>query len=280
MFGLANIMMSIAMELWAPNAQFDTKTGRILGIDSLDNYVLQNLSFVFLLACLFLSIRFEHKRPFMSLITPNRSIDWKKMLKSFGVFLGLMIAESCVGFLLDPADIQLSFKFDRFFMFAAVALFLTPIQTATEELLFRGYLLQMTALLTRNRYTLVLASGLVFGLLHLPNPELANGGWPLAVYYCLVGCFLAAVTLKSNGLEVAIGIHAATNLFCALIVNYPNSALETESIFHTLTGPDGGALLSFSVQAIIFYLIMFGGKGARQSITSVFSRNCSSEVPS
>ncbi len=205
-----------------------------------------------------LAVKVIHLRPFLTLMTPHESIDWKKFVKSFGLFFGLIALATVVDYLLNPSTYELRLKLERFLVFAPIGLILTPIQTTAEELLFRGYLLQSMALVTRNRAALVLASGVLFMLPHLANPEMTAGFWPMAFYYFLVGGILTIITLKSNSLEMAMGIHAAINLFAVLIVNYANSALETESIFYCTELDPIFTIVSFVVIAVVFYLVMFG----------------------
>jgi uncharacterized protein len=205
-----------------------------------------------------LAVKVVHLRPFLTLITPHEFIDWKKFAKSFGSFFGLIALAAAVDYLLNPSTYEFRLKPERFLVFAPIALILIPIQTTAEELLFRGYLLQCMALLTRRRVTLVLASGVLFMLPHLANPEMSTGFWTMAFYYLLVGAILTIITLKSNSLEMAMGIHAAVNLFAALIVNYANSALETESIFYCTELDPIFTVVSFGVIAVVFYLVVFG----------------------
>jgi membrane protease YdiL (CAAX protease family) len=232
------------------------------------DYIDLNLSMVFLLLCLFLVVRLEHKRRLSSLIGPSQSIDWKKFGKSFGVFFGLVAFSAVIEYALNPTDFRVSFNPGRFFSFAPVVLVLTPIQTTTEELLFRGYLLQMIGLITRNRLILIVISGILFMLPHLGNPELKSGFLPVSLYYFTCGCFLTFITLKSNGLEMAMGIHAAMNLFAALIINYSNSALKTDSIFLCAELNPVFSLVSFCIGAAIFYQIMFGSSNSLRGFKS------------
>lgn len=213
---------------------------------------------------IFFAVLVIHKRPFLTIITPNVSVDWKKIGKSFGLFFILVALATVVDYLLNPTTYLFRLNPERFLFFAPVALVLTPIQTTAEELLFRGYLLQSMALLTKNRATLVIASGLLFMGPHLANPEMAVGFWPMAFYYFLVGGILTIITLRSNSLEMAIGIHAAINLFAALIVNYANSALETESIFYCTEIEPVFTVVSFGVIALVFYMVMFRANTNRE----------------
>ena len=211
----------------------------------------------FLIIGVLLAVRVIHSRPFLTLITPHQFVDWKKFAKSFGLFFGLVALVTLVDYLLNPSTYEYRLKPEQFLVFAPIALILTPIQTTAEELLFRGYLLQTMALLTRNRAVLVLASGVLFMLPHLANPEMTAGFWPMAFYYFLVGGILTIITLRSNSLEMAMGIHAAINLFAVLIVNYASSALETESIFYCTELDPVFTIISFAVIALVFYLAMF-----------------------
>jgi uncharacterized protein len=213
-----------------------------------------------------LAVLFIHKRPVLTIITPGRSIDWKKIGKSFGLFFGLVALATLVDYLLNPSTYQFSLNPKRFLIFGPLAVVLIPIQTSAEELLFRGYLLQSMALLIGNRTALVLISGVLFMVPHLANPEMTAGFWSMAFYYFLVGGILTIITLRSNSLETAMGIHAAINMFAALIVNYANSALETESIFYCTQIEPIFTVVSFVAMALVFYLLMFRGSSNTEII--------------
>ena len=128
--------------------------------------------------------------------------------------------------MLYPDRYYVSFNADRFFLFAAVALVVTPIQTTTEELVFRGYLMQGLSLLARRPAVIAVLSALVFTLPHLMNPEVEHGALLLAASYFTIGLLLAVVTLRDGRLELAIGVHAANNLLLALVANYEGSVLK------------------------------------------------------
>ncbi len=257
---LPTVIMIIITAFLPPNWRLDDKTGSYIGIDPIYNYILLNFWFLLLFAAIFLTVRREHKRRFLSLITPNQSVDWKKIGKSFGIWFGLLACVLVLDYIMAPEEFEFVFNPSRFLWFAPTVLVLTPIQTTTEELFCRGYLLQMMALLTWNRILLVAISGLLFMLPHLANPEVALGFWTMTTYYFAMGAFLTLVTLRSNGLEVAIGIHAATNLFSGVVVNYVNSPLKTESILlHSAFDPLG-SLIGFCIIAVVFYFLFFGGK--------------------
>ena len=93
---------------------------------------------------------------------------------------------------------------------AAVVVGLFVAATA-EEVVFRGYLLQQTAALTKRTWLVIAINAVVFALFHLEFDPTALAARALA------GAAFAWAALRLGGLEFAIGAHVATNLMLALI---------------------------------------------------------------
>ena len=72
--------------------------------------------------------------------------------------------------------------------------------------------------LARNKWFPLVMTSLVFGLMHIFNPEVSKMGYIVLVYYIGTGLFLGLMTLMDEGLELALGFHAANNLIGALLV--------------------------------------------------------------
>jgi hypothetical protein len=214
------------------------------------------LSFVPMLVGVLFVIRFIHQRPALSLITPHPRINWWRLGQGFLIYAGLALLAALVEALLYPGRYQFSLNLAQFLPFLLVGLLLIPLQTTAEELLFRGYLLQGISLFTKNLLTLAVISGIVFAIPHLANPEIEAGPWLLATSYFVVGFGLGLVSLRDNGLELAIGVHAANNLL-SLVANYPDSALPVASIFTVALLDPVYALISTILIYIAFYLIIF-----------------------
>ena len=79
--------------------------------------------------------------------------------------------------------------------------------------------------------------------------------------YLVIGMLLAAVTLRDGRLELALGIHAANNIFSALIANYEGSVLTTDSIFTSTLEPVY-SLASLTAASVAAYLVFFGRRAA------------------
>jgi uncharacterized protein len=189
------------------------------------------LADVFLVAGIFITVRFIHGRSFRTLITPRPAIGWGRLFQGFVIWFVLSAVGSGVEAFLYPGRYDWTFRPAEFAAFLPLALILIPIQTSAEEFLFRAYLLQGVGLRVRNRWLLMGISGIVFMLPHLLNPEASVNYLLLSVYYFAMGAFLAYATLRDGRLELALGIHAANNLFSSLVANYKITVLPTPSLF-------------------------------------------------
>ncbi len=229
----------------------------------LGGYIAQNLPFLFLLLGLFLVILTIHHRSIRSLVTAAATIHYRRMAQGLGLWGLLLCLSTLVSSGLALESYQLTADPVRWLIFLPLVLLLTPMQTTTEELLLRGYLLQALSLLTRNRRLLIGLSGLVFALAHLGNPEVSASDdflWAI-LYYFLAGCFPALLTLWDNSLELAIGCHAAQNLFVVLFVQPQSSVLDTPAIWTSSGGVHFQQGFFFLlVQVLLFCQIVFSAQ--------------------
>lgn len=240
-----------------PATNVDLATLKFEGIDSIWPYLAINFTILGMLLGLYLAVRFIHRRYLRTVVTPLDRVNWMRILQGFAVFFLLISAAALVEALLKPGDYQMTFDARQFLVFLPVALLVTPLQAAAEELLFRGYVMQGVGLLTRNKVVPVLVSSLLFMAAHLTNPEMAEDSYLVPLLYFLLALFLAFITVKSNSLELAIGVHAANNLFAVLVMNYVNSALPAPSLFMATEIDPVASLISFVVVASVFYWIVF-----------------------
>jgi len=77
----------------------------------------------------------------------------------------------------------------------------------------------------------------------------------MQLYYIIAGLFLALITVLDDGLELALGVHAATNIAGATLFTYKGSVLQTDSLFITEEIKPWLMTLSFVVGSIIFIYI-------------------------
>ena len=188
------------------------------------------LPFAVVLPFIYLVVTRLHQRSFISLITPRDRVDYNKILFSFflwGTISALMVI---FDYIMSPEDYVWNFKPLTFLILLLISVVMIPLQTSMEELIFRGYLMQGFGVLFKNRLMPLLITSILFGLLHIWNPEIDKLGIHLIWYYIGTGLFLGVITLMDEGLELALGFHAANNLVTALLVTASWTAFQTESL--------------------------------------------------
>lgn len=241
-----------------PATDVNLETLQFDGIDPLWPYLAINFTLIAMFAGLFIAVHFLHKRQFRTLITPMEKLNWKLLWKGFSVYFMLAAVATLLESTMHPENYQMTVDWKQFLIFLPIALVVTPIQAAAEELLFRGYIMQGLGLRTRLVAVPVIGSSLIFMLAHFWNPEMqGDEAALLPLLYFLLALFLAIITVKSNSLELAIGVHAANNLFTVLIMNYANSALPAPSLFTTSEIDPVASLVSFLLIATAFYWFIF-----------------------
>jgi membrane protease YdiL (CAAX protease family) len=214
--------------------------------------------FVFTLLFLWLALKFIQKKSLTSIITGYENIRWKRYFFSFGVWGILIIILTIVSYLISPQDIEIRFNAGPFFILLIVSVLLIPIQTATEELIFRGYLMQGFGLAFKNGIAPLIITSVLFGLMHASNPEAkAHGLLIMMPYYIFFGAFLGVLTLLDEGAELAMGIHCANNLVSSLLVCSKNSVLQTDAILYTSSENPSGEFIIWIIMAAICFFILF-----------------------
>ncbi|MEH6680016.1 MAG: type II CAAX endopeptidase family protein [Sediminicola sp.] len=202
--------------------------------------LLMLLSFAFGLLATFVTVKYLHGQPLVSLTTSRKKIDVKRMAYSFVLWSVISCLTVGLDIILAPDDYVFNFKWQQFLLLLLIAVPLIPLQTSCEEYVMRGYLMQGLGILAKNRWVPLTVTSLIFGLLHLANPEVEKLGYGIMVYYIGTGLFLGILTLMDEGLELALGFHAANNLVTALLVTADWTALQTHSIFRDVSDPQLG----------------------------------------
>ena len=214
------------------------------------------ISFVFALIAIFLVVKYFHKQTFLSLTTSRQKVDWKRVFFSFGIWSLITIVSIAALYYSNPESFVVNFKPFPFLVLTVIAILLIPIQTSTEEYIFRGYLMQGFALLSRNKWLPLLMTSVIFGTMHIANPEVEKMGYIILVYYIGTGLFLGIITLMDEGMELALGFHAANNLVGALLVTSDWSVFQTNSILKDVSMPSVGSEILAPV-FIIFPILLF-----------------------
>ena len=187
--------------------------------------------FIFLLGLLFLLVRNLHERSVLSLTTSRNSVDYKRIFFSFSLVVLLTIAVFSVSYFVDNSNIVWNFNPLKFSILFLISILLFPCQIGLEEYLFRGYLMQQIGIVAKNRWFPLLFTSVVFGLFHSANPEVAQMGYGVMVFYIGTGLLLGIMTLMDESLELALGFHLGNNMMAALLITSDYSAIHTDALF-------------------------------------------------
>lgn len=212
------------------------------------------ISFVFIMLGIVLVVRNLHEQTMRSVTTSRAKVDWKRVGFSFMIWSLVTIVSTLLFYFSNPNDFVFNFKPVPFAILVVIAVLLIPIQTSSEEYIFRGYLMQGFANLSRNKWFPLLMTSLIFGGMHIFNPEVAKMGYVVLVYYIGTGLMLGIMTLMDEGMELALGFHAANNLVGALLITSDWSAFQTNSIFKDISEPSAG--LDVILPVVLIYPIL------------------------
>lgn len=217
-------------------------------MEEMDNYdgnknlflFINLIPFAILLVFLFLFVKFLHERSLKSLTTSRPKVDWSRVFYAFFLWFGISLAFIIAGYFMAPDTMVWNFKPVPFLLLVLISLLFIPIQTSLEEYLFRGYLMQGLGVLAKNRWLPLLATSLAFGLLHAFNPEVEKLGWGVMVFYIGTGLLFGIATLMDEGIELALGLHAANNLVAAIFVTTNWTVFQTDALFIDTSEPSLG----------------------------------------
>ncbi len=231
----------------------------ILGSNGFLFYML--LTFVIGLIGLLVWTAMMHKQPLLELTTSRKKIDWKRIFFAFIIWGVISTAFVLVDIQMSPENYEFNFKLEPFLILALIAIIMVPLQTSFEEYFFRGYMMQGIGVMAKNRWVPLVITSVIFGGMHMFNPEVEKLGYGIMVFYIGTGFFLGILTLMDEGLELALGFHAANNLFTALLVTAEWTAFQTHSIYKDVSEPILG--WDVLVPVLVIYpiiLFVFGKK--------------------
>lgn len=209
-------------------------------LDSNLTLFLMLLSFAVGLAAILFVIKHLHKQPLIEATTTRKKMDWSRFFVGFGLVAITTIVLTAIDYKLNPQDYEVQFQLWPFLILALIVIVFIPLQTSMEEYLFRGYLMQGIGVLAKNRWLPLVLTSVIFGAMHLANPEVEKLGNIIMVYYIGTGFLFGIMTLMDEGLELALGFHAGNNMIAALLVTADWTVFSTNSILKDVSEPQMG----------------------------------------
>lgn len=259
--GTIPLILAVALKVFANGGDIESLQDQSVLMTVLDSNLtlfLMLLSFAVGLLAVYLVVRYLHKQRFVELTTSRKKTDWGRVFFSFGLITITTLVVTLLDYNSNPENYVVQFELVPFLILAVIAVIMIPLQTSFEEYLFRGYLMQGIGVLAKNRWLPLIITSVVFGGLHLANPEVDKMGNIVMIYYIGTGFFLGIMTLMDEGMELALGFHAGNNLIAALLVTADWTVFKTHSIFKDISEPSAGFDVIAPVLILypIFLLIM------------------------
>ena len=215
------------------------------------------LPFSFIFVTLLICLTKIHQLPFLKIFTSRDKFDWKRFFVAFSLWSLMVVMVTALELMLN-ADFEIIFNAQKFMTLFFLSIILLPIQTSAEELIFRGYVLQGVNKRTGNAILSVVISGLMFGMMHISNPEIAKLGYHILIYYVAVGIVLGFIVYFDSGLELSLGFHAANNLITALLITSDWQAFQTDAIIKDNNPPGNGFIgifFAFIMLCLFFFIL-------------------------
>ena len=228
-----------------------------IGIDQNILLVLLLFPFITGLIAYILIVKPMHGRTFLQTITGAPSIRWKRAIISGMVWMALMAVYLFIYLGFDSENFSVNNNSATLILLGLTAFILIPFQAAFEEVLFRGYLMQGFSLLVRSRLFPIAATSVMFALMHSLNPEVKEFGFfTVMPQYLTFGLVFGIITVIDDGIETALGAHAANNIFLSIMVTQKSSALQTQALYLQHDYHPWIELGGLVISGIIFILIL------------------------
>ncbi len=225
--------------------------------------ILVIFSFAGMMLGVVLAVRLVHRRAVGTLFGPAARVR-----RDFVFGAALILAAFAVALVLWPGRSELvaGMPWRLWLMLLPVALIGLMIQTAAEEMLFRGYLQQQLAARFRTALVWMLLPSIVFGLLHYEPVMMGGNVWLVVAATGFFGLVAADLTARSGSLGLAWGLHFGNNAIALLIVS-AGTGLEGLALYRLPAGEDHEAVLrplilgDMAVMAVLWGICRFWLRG-------------------
>lgn len=229
----------------------------LLGLNANQGFMVMIFPFIAGLLAFILLVKPLHNRTFKTVINGTSRIRWNKFFISAVVWFLLSAIYFFLYLKFDPSNFTLNGKATSLIIISLISILFIPFQAAFEEVIFRGYLMQGFAVMVRNKWFPLIMTSVLFGLLHAFNPEVKEFGFfTMIPQYIVFGLIFGITTIFDDGIESAMGAHAANNIFLCIMVTSESSILQTPALYIQHTTNPWGEFMGLTVSGILFILIL------------------------
>lgn len=225
----------IAPGLISANPDSDVGQGNTPG-----SLLIMLYGFVLIIIGVFVAAQALHDRDPLGLIGPIPLAVWQfwRVFRTL-ILLGLVLMILPPYSMGDPLVKNLDFSV--WIILLPFSLTAILIQSASEEILFRGYIQQSLAARFSNPLVWMVVPALLFGLGHYAPSEMGDNATIIAVWSVIFGLLMADLTARAGTLGPAIALHMANNISALLLISVPDtlSGLSLATTPHSIADTEG-----------------------------------------
>jgi len=229
----------------------------VLGLDQNILLIMMLFPFIAGLGAFILLIKPLNSRSLKITINGTGKIRWDRFFISGAVWLMISALYLFLYIKYDPSNFVFNNKTASLLTLSLISILLIPFQAAFEEVIFRGYLMQGLAAIIKFRWFPLIMTSILFALMHGLNPEVKEFGFlTMMPQYILFGMIFGVITILDDGIEAAMGAHAANNIFLCIMVTNKASALQTPALYEQVNIFPWTEFAGLLFSGIIFILIL------------------------
>lgn len=206
----------------------------------------------------YLCIRFIHKKNFHILINTGKKIRWKKILVGAALWTGIIGAFTLLSLIFQRNSLTINYNYSSLIYLVILSLLVFPLQASFEEIFFRGYLMQGLGLIFKKPVVPLILTTVIFGSIHYFNGTSLNTSISIVISAMILGLMLGTIVLAEDGLETAMGVHIANNMFVAVILNSSDSGMgNLPSLITAQSSDPYSGIPLLLLMAVILLTILF-----------------------
>jgi len=223
-------------------------------------------SAVLMLPGLWLVLRFLHHRSLRSVLAPTGKVHWGNYTRAV-LFILIFAGFTSLPVLLN-AEFTQQLTLGQWLPWLAPALLLIFFQTATEELVFRGYLMQQLAARFHSRWVWWVLPAALFGAVHYNTLTYGDNALLVVFSAFITGLIFGDITARSGDLSIALGLHFANNLTVILLLGVPGQLSSLSLFLQKLNIRDEDVmraeiLASTAIMLAIYFVYLLVMRGRR-----------------
>lgn len=198
-----------------------------------------------------------HRRNISTIFAPDSRDFWSHFQIAASITFVLAAISLFLSLIYLSPEKNMPFGSWLFWLLAAVPLVF--LQTASEEILFRGYLQQQLAARFQSRLIWWLLPSIAFGMLHYEPETYGENAWLVVASTTLFGLIAADVTARTGTLGAAIGIHFVNNVFALLFIGIQGDLTGLSLYVTPFVALDGERMRSYMMVDLVFIAALYYG---------------------